>query len=108
MGNQLQRSRKIVTVGLYTARKPVVASSRMCSANAAHKANHALPKPDAESADACFTSLPIIRILNHPADTWQSKIGHGRHADGPGHRSQPATANFAHQRQKISFGVAEK
>ena len=50
MGNQFQRSRRMVTVGLYTARKPVVASSRMCSANATHSANHALPKPDAESA----------------------------------------------------------
>ena len=51
MGNQPQRSRRIVTVGLYTERKPVEASSTMWSANAQHSANHALPKPEAESAE---------------------------------------------------------
>jgi hypothetical protein len=39
----------MVTVGLYTARKPVPASSTMCSANATHSPNQALPKPDAGS-----------------------------------------------------------
>src|SRR5208283_5867515 len=49
IGNQSHRWCRMVTVGLYTARKPVVASSKICSANATHSANHALPKPDAES-----------------------------------------------------------
>src|ERR1022692_4933406 len=67
MGNQIQRARKMVTVGLYTARKPVEASSRMCRAKARHSANHALPKPDAERADgACFMRSPVKQIFNHP------------------------------------------
>ncbi len=52
--------RRMVTVGLYTARKPVEASSTMCSANATHSANHALPKPDAESAGgACHHRIAL-------------------------------------------------
>ena len=63
IGNQLHLSRKMVTVGLYTATKPVVASSKMCSAKATHSANHALPKPDAESAGgACLKGLPVVQF----------------------------------------------
>src|SRR5260370_8104871 len=65
MGNQLQRSRRIVTVGLYTERKPVEASSTMCSANAPHRANHAPPKPDAESEEGGRRMGITPWILNH-------------------------------------------
>src|SRR5258708_19973520 len=65
MGNQLQRSRRIVTVGLYTERKPVEASSTMCSANATHRANHAPPKPDAESEEGGRRMGITPWILNH-------------------------------------------
>src|ERR1700734_3900087 len=63
IGNQFQRSCRMVTVGLYTARKPVEVSSRICSANATHRANHALPKPDAESAgEASFMESPVTEF----------------------------------------------
>src|SRR5580692_1158650 len=50
IGNQPQLSRRAVTVGLYTARNPVVASSKMCNAKATHSANHAPPKPEVDNA----------------------------------------------------------
>jgi hypothetical protein len=50
MGNQIQRFRRMATVGLFISRNPVEASSTMCIAKATQSANHALPKPDAESA----------------------------------------------------------
>src|SRR5579863_1087704 len=99
MGNQAQRWRRMVTVGLYTARKPVVASSRICSAKATHRANHALPKPDAESAgDACLKGR-LSRLFS---------IGGMELAIEIEQASVTATLvrNFAHERQEITFGVA--
>src|ERR1700680_1008459 len=110
MGNQFQRSRKMVTVGLYTARKPVEASSRMCRANARHSANHAPPKPDAESADSCLTGI----VCHLEFSITNRTIGNRKSAVETAPIGAPAMAvsvlprHFAHQRQQISLGVAEK
>src|ERR1700678_2139110 len=67
VGNQPQLSRSAITVGLYTPRKSLEASSKMCSARATHSANHAVPKPDAESAGgAGLKESPV-----DPNSLWQ-------------------------------------
>jgi len=107
IGNQFQRSCRMVTVGLYTARKPVEASSKICSANATHRANHALPKPDAESAGgACLMGSPVTNSQS-PTSDWQSKIRTMGRTDGR-HAFRPLSRNFTHQRQQVSFGVAKE
>src|SRR5271170_554779 len=85
MGNQFQRSCRMVTVGLYTVRKPVEASSRICSANATQRANQALPKPDAESAGGASLMESPITNSQSPIRYWQSKIRTVGRTDG--HRS---------------------
>ncbi len=105
-GNEPQRSRRMVTVGLYTARKPVVASSKICSAKAAQSANHALPKPDAESAGgACLNGAPIATNTRASASKKQLESIVRRISKG---RTWDLASDFTHQRQKVFFRVAEE
>src|SRR5580704_5790088 len=109
IGNPLQRSRKMITVGLYTARKPVEASSIICSANATHSANQALPKPGAESAGAALTTIRPsheFSITHRTIGNRKSVFEGARMGTSVGLRGLPR--HFTHQCQQVSFRIAKK